>query len=135
MRRKMVPVLWDSETLCMLYIKELKQRKNMNVAPKSLSNEFKSNCVKRERILVFYRNLSIWSISRKMVTIMWDLGKASHEHPTFLHSWFWHSSISQWLIIEIFDNRSKGGLKLHPKHIENHDRFLKMATLQTCQIT
>jgi hypothetical protein len=31
----------------------------MNVTSKSLSNEFKSNCVERERVLVFYHDLSI----------------------------------------------------------------------------
>jgi hypothetical protein len=30
---------------------------------------------------------------------------------------------------EIFDIRCKGGLKLHPKHVKNHDRFLKVAIL------
>jgi hypothetical protein len=34
---------------------------------------------------------------------------------------------------EIFDNRGKGILKLHSKHIKNHDRFLRMATLHICQ--
>ncbi len=89
-------VLWDPKTLCLLYIKELKQRKNMNVAPKSLSNELKSNCVKGKDFGFLSRS---FDLRRKMGPIMWDPGKASHEHPTFLHSWFSHSSIPQWLIM------------------------------------
>jgi hypothetical protein len=34
---------------------------------------------------------------------------------------------------EFFDRRDEGRLKLHPKHIKNYDRFLKVATLKTCQ--
>jgi hypothetical protein len=32
----------------------------MNVTSKSLNNEFKSNYVEREKVLVFYHDLSIW---------------------------------------------------------------------------
>jgi hypothetical protein len=118
-------------TMLALYHKELKQRKHMNVAP-SLNNEFQIQVCWKGKDFGFQS----WSfdLRRKMVLVAWDLGKASHEGPTFLHSWFGYISRSHnGLQCEIFDNRRDGGLKLHSKHIKNHDWFLRLATLQTCQ--
>ncbi len=76
-------------------VNELKPRKNMNVTPKSLSNEFQIQvCWKGKD-----SNFLSWSfdLRRKMVPVVWDLGKASREGLAFLHSWFGHSLIPQWL--------------------------------------
>ncbi len=98
-------------------VKELKPRKNMNVTPKSLSNEFQIQvCWKGKD-----SNFLSWSfdLRRKMVPIVWDLGKASHEGLAFLHSWFGHSSISQWLeMLHLWQCRWRR-IETFPQNIKN----------------
>jgi hypothetical protein len=57
--------------------------KNMNVTPKSLSNEFQIQVCWKGKDSSFLS----WSFDmiRKMVPGVWDPGKPSHEGPTFLH--------------------------------------------------
>jgi hypothetical protein len=67
----------------------------MNVAPKSLNNEFQIQmCWKGKD-----SNFLSWSFDmrKKMVPVVWDPRKASHEGPTFSHSWLDIFSIPQWL--------------------------------------
>jgi hypothetical protein len=50
-----------------------------------------------------------------MVSIVWDLGKASHEGSAFLHSWFGHSSIPQWLVMWNLSQHGQRRTKISPQ--------------------
>jgi hypothetical protein len=108
-------------------VKELKQKKNMNVEPNRLNNEFQIQACWMGKDFSFLS----WSFDliRKIVLSVWGPRKANHEDQHFsiidLDIFQSHNGLQ----CEIFDNGGKGGLKVHPNHIKNHDRFLKMATL------
>ncbi len=85
----------------------------MNVAPKSLSNEFQIHMFWKGKDSSF---LSwFFDMRRNMVLVVWDPRKANHEGSTFFHSWLDIFQSHNGLKCEIFDSRGEGGLKLHPK--------------------